>query len=207
MATHRHVAQVAQVVHWLEQARASQGRYRPPLSVGRDGIFVPLQQKLWQEGATATVAGLDRRGKRLGTVSLGHMPEAGQGTLTAQLPALLKAILSQVDSDGLRLVSVTDDGYHPSNYYQSVLQKMPDPRRPWRVLEWRRMIDYDHACQYVPQLAEVIFGPGTESQHWAKRMREQWKTRAEGLTRVLQSAAAVRHKRGLWGQAQVYAQA
>ena len=109
-AQHRHVSQVEQGVHWLDQARVSKGRDRPTLSVGRDGIFVPLQHKVWQEGATATVSVLDRRGKRLGTVYLGQMPESGQGTLTAQLTALLKAILSQVDSDGLRLVYVTDAG-------------------------------------------------------------------------------------------------
>lgn len=207
MAQHRHVSQVEQVVHWLAQARASKGRYRPTLSVGRDGIFVPLQQKGWQEGATATVSVLDRRGKRLGTVSLGHMPEAGQATLTAQLTALLKGILSQVDSDELRLVYVTDDGYHPSEYYHHVLQQMPDPRRPWRVLEWRRIIDYYHACQYVQQLADAIFGSGTESQQWSRRMREQLNTRLHGVTRVLQSAVALRHKRGLAGQAKDYEQA
>ena len=81
---------------------------------------------------------------------------------------------------------------------------MPDPRRPWRSLEWIRIIDYYHACQYVQQLADVIFGSGTESQCWAKRMREQLKTRANGVARVLQSAAALRYKRGLWGQAKVY---
>jgi len=53
-------------------------------------------------------------------------------------------------------------GYHPSDY-----------RRPWCDLEWIRMIDYDHACQYVQRLADVIFGPGPGSQRWAKRMREQ----------------------------------
>ena len=110
MAPHRHLAQVEHVVHWLEQARASKGRYRPTLAVGRDGIVVPLQHTIWQEGTTATVSVLDRRGKRGGTVYLGHRPEAGQGTLTTPLTALLKAILSQVDSDGLRLVSGTDDG-------------------------------------------------------------------------------------------------
>jgi hypothetical protein len=104
MAQHRHVSQVEQVVHWLDQARVSKGRYRPTLSVGRDGIFVPLPPQGGQEGATATVAVRDRRGKRLGTVYLGQMPASGQGTLTAQLTALRKAILSQVDSDGLRLV-------------------------------------------------------------------------------------------------------
>ena len=79
MAPHRRVSQVTQVVSWLEQARASKGRYRPTLAVGRDGIFVPLRHGVWQEGATATVSVLDRRGKRLGTVYLGHMPEPGSG--------------------------------------------------------------------------------------------------------------------------------
>jgi hypothetical protein len=207
MTKHRHVSQVEQVMNWLAQAHVSQGRYRPTLAVGRDGVFVPLCHKVWQEGATATVSVLDRRGKRLGTVYLGQMPEPGQGTLTTQLNALLHDLLSQVDSQGLRLVYVTDDGYHPSDYYHNVLQKMPDPRRPWRYLEWIRIIDYYHACQYVQQLADVIFGPGAESQQWAKRMRAQLKTRTHGVTRVLQSAAALRHKRGLWGQAKVYAQA
>jgi hypothetical protein len=118
------------------------------------------------------------------------MPEAGQGTLTTRVHALLKDILSQVDSQGLRLVYVTDDGYHPSAYYQSVLPKMPAPRRPWRSREWRRIIAYYHACQYGQPLAEVICGPGTESQAWAKRRREQLQTRANGGARVVQSAAA-----------------
>ena len=87
------------------------------MSGQRHGIFVPLLRGVAQEGATATVSVLDRRGKRLGTVYLGHMPESGQGTLTAQLSALLRDILSRVDSQGLCLVSVTDEGYHPSDYY------------------------------------------------------------------------------------------
>jgi hypothetical protein len=37
------------------------------------------------------------------------MPESGQGTLTDQLSSLLKAILSRVDSQSLRLVYVTDE--------------------------------------------------------------------------------------------------
>ena len=61
------------------------GHSDPP---GIDGLIGEIlfekSPKVWQEGATATVAGLDRRGKRLGTVYLGHMPESSQGTLTAQ---------------------------------------------------------------------------------------------------------------------------
>src|SRR5262249_42064866 len=42
MAPYREVAQVERVLAWIEQARASTGRFRPTLLVGRDGIFVPL---------------------------------------------------------------------------------------------------------------------------------------------------------------------
>jgi hypothetical protein len=97
MAPHRHACQGDHVVSGLEQARASPGRFRPILSVGRDGIFVPLRHGVAPEGATATISGLDRQGKRVGTVSRGHMPESGQQTLTAQLHTLLKAILSLRD--------------------------------------------------------------------------------------------------------------
>lgn len=74
------------------------------------------------------------------------MPESGQPTLTAQLTALLQDILRQVDAPGLRLVSGSADGSHPSDYDQSVLKKMIDPKRPWRHLEWIRMVDSSHAC-------------------------------------------------------------
>ena len=77
---------------------------------------MPLRHKEWKEGATATVSVLDRRGKRVGTVYLGRMPESGQTTLTTHLTALIQDILKQVDAQGLRLVYVSDDGYHPSDY-------------------------------------------------------------------------------------------
>jgi hypothetical protein len=204
MAPHREEAQVDQVVNWVEQARDSQGRFRPTLSVGRDGIFVPLRGGVAQEGATATVSVLDRRGKRVGTVYLGQMPEAGQGTITDQLSDLLKAILTQIDSQSLRLVYVSDEGHHPSTYYHQVLKKMVDPRRPWRQLEWRRIVDFYHACQYVQQLAETIFGAAAEAQNWAKAMRHVLKTKADGVARVLKSASALRRRRGLFGQVKLY---
>jgi len=79
-------------------------------------------------GATATLSVLDRRGNRVGTVYLGQRPESGQTPLSAQLTALLQDLLSPVDSPGLRLVSISDDGYHPSDYYHNTLKKMNDPK-------------------------------------------------------------------------------
>jgi hypothetical protein len=135
------------------------------------------------------------------------MPESGQGTLTDQLSSLLQAILSQVESQLLRLVYVSDEGHHPSTYYHQVLKKMVDPRRPWRRLEWIRIVDFYHTCGYIQQLADTIFGAGDEAQNWAKEMRHVLKTKADGVTRVLKSAAALRRRRGLRGQAKLYHQA
>jgi hypothetical protein len=207
MAPHREDAQVEQVLRWLEQARTSRGRFRPTLAVGRDGIFVPRRGGVAQEGATATVSVLDRRGKRVGTASLGQMPESGQATLTDQLTGLLEAILKQVDSQLLRLAYVSDEGHHPSTYYHQVLKPMLDPRRPWRRLEWIRIVDFYHACGDVQQLAEAIFGAGDEAQTWAREMRHVLKAKADGVARVLQSASALRRCRGLRGQATLYNQA
>ena len=207
MTPHRHAAQVDHVISWRHQARATRGRFQPTLAVGRDGVNVPMRHGEWKEGSTATVSVLDRRGKRLGTVYLGQMPESGQTAWTAQLTALLQDILSHVDSQNLRLVSVSDDGYHPSDYYHNILKKMHDPRRPWRHLTWIRIVDYSHACLYLKQLAETLFGPGAKGQAWAKQMRKYMKTKSDGITRVLQSAAALRRRHGLWGQSKVYEQA
>ena len=73
-----HQAQVEHLLKLLQQAHDSKGPHRPVLTVGRDGIFVPLRKDTkYREAATATVAVLDRSGRRLGTVYLGHMPEPG----------------------------------------------------------------------------------------------------------------------------------
>src|SRR5919206_4013657 len=207
MAAHRHAAQLDQVVRWLHQARASTGRWQPTLAVGRDGVNVPLRHGAWKEGATATVAVMDRRGKRVGTVYLGQMPESGQTTLTTHLTALIQDILKHVDAQSLRLVYVSDDGYHPSDYYHTGLKTIPDPKRPWCQLTWIRIVDYYHACLYIQQLAEALFGSTPQGRAWATQMRQHLKTTSDGITRVLQSAGALRRQHGLRGKAKDYEQA
>jgi hypothetical protein len=55
---------------------------------------------------------------------LGQMPKSGQGTLTAQLSTLLHDPFSRVESQGVRLIYVTDESHHPRDYYHRVLKKM-----------------------------------------------------------------------------------
>jgi hypothetical protein len=186
-----HEAQVGHLLKLLQQAHDSKGPHRPVLTVGRDGIFVPLcKDTKYREAATATVAVLDRRGRRLGTVYLGHMPEPGQKTLTQQLTDLLTAVLNGWQGPLPRLQYVTDGGHHPSEYFATVLQTMLHPRTG-KPLEWEWVVDYYHACLYVTKLAEALFGKETkEAASWAAKMRRWLKDKKGGILRVLHSAAA-----------------
>jgi hypothetical protein len=105
MGVHRQEAQAARLLGWLEQADQSSGSRKPVLAVGRDGLMLPIRgQACYREGAAATVSVYDRRGRRLGTVDLGRMPEPGQGTLSGQLTALIEAVLRSWTGPPPRLV-------------------------------------------------------------------------------------------------------
>ena len=131
VAEHLHQAQKVQLLEWLRQADGSKGRHVIVLAVGRDGIMLPIRgEKTYKEGAVATIAVYDRRGRRLGTVYLGHMPQAYQTTLSDQLTRLLTEVLREWSGSWPRLVYVTDAGYHPTEYFENVLESMEDPRIP-----------------------------------------------------------------------------
>ena len=193
----RHTAQVRQVVYWLRQAFRSRGRFEPVLAVGRDGVMVPMIARGYQEASVATIAVYDRRGKRLGTVYLGCMPEKLQRTLTKQLTELLQAILTTWKGPRPRLTYITDGGSTPEGYFREVLQEMTDPARPGQRLDWVRVLDFYHAVGYIGKLAEALFGRSTRAQQWARRMRGLLK--AGGLGIVLQSASYHRNAKKLRG--------
>ena len=190
-------AQVAYVLQLLREAQDSKGGHRPVLSVGRDGIFVTIvNETKYREAATATVSVLDRKGKRLGTIYLGRMPEAGQETLSRQLTALLRDVLVGWDGPLPRLQYVTDGGHHPSEYYGVELTKMMHPRTG-KCLEWEWVLDYYHACLYLTKMGEALFGKNTkEAASWSAKMRRWLRDKKAGINRVLHSAAA----HACWGQ-------
>jgi hypothetical protein len=191
-------AQQQRLLGWLRRAQEGRGPHRPVLAVGRDGIHVPLRQQGYREGATATLSVLDRRGKRLGTVYLGRMPEEGQATLSAQLTALVTDVLRAWDGPVPRLAYVTDGGWHPEDYFRRVLRPLADPRQPKRQLGWERILDFYHATEYLTKLATALFGEGYRAYGWARKMR-RWLKGSQGLSGVLHSAGYHRGQRRLSG--------
>ncbi len=195
-------AQQQTVLRLLALARKSRGRQRVILAVGRDGIMLPIRhEKHYKEGGVATISVYDRRGRRLGTVYLGEMPEAKQLTLTGELTAFLHAVLAGCEGPLPRLLYLTDAGYHQTAFFKEVLSQMKNPRRPGQRLEWLWIIDYYHAASYVTKLAEVLFSEEKTRNAWARRMRRLLRDTDRGVIRVLQSAAQVLREADLVGQA------
>jgi len=198
LAEHLHQAQKVQLLQWLRQADGSKGRQAIVLAVGRDGIMLPIRgEKTYKEGAVATIAVYDRRGRRLGTVYLGQMPQAYQTTLSEQLTRLLSEVLREWSGCWPRLVYVTDAGYHPTEYFENVIELMEDPRHPGRRLTWTRIVDFYHACEYLAKLAQVLFTNVRASHAWLKRMRHWLKHEWNAVFRILHSAAKHRSQRVL----------
>jgi hypothetical protein len=150
----------------------------------------------WEEASTATLTVLDRRGRRLGTVYLGRMPELGQATMTEQLQRLIEAVLLQWQGPLPRLVYVTDAGAHPQDFFYAALKWMKHPRTGER-LQWEWLVDYYHACERITKLAEGWFGAGPEASRWAQQMRHVLRDQSKGVTRVVQRALALARHRGL----------
>jgi hypothetical protein len=135
------------LLRWLSQAQQSRGRYRPVLAVGRDGILLPIRnQESYKEAGVATLSVYDRRGRRLGTVCLGEMPQPQQVTLRAELTALLQGVPAGWGGPTPRLVYLTEAGYHQTVYFEGVLTQMENRRRAGERLPGLWVVDYCHAA-------------------------------------------------------------
>lgn len=197
------------LIEWLAQARQSRGRRRVTLAVGRDGILLPMRhEEHYKEGGVATLSVYDRRGRRLGTLYLGEMPQPKQVALSADLTALLEGVMAGCEGPLPRLVYLTDAGHHQRTYFKDVLSQMEDPRRPGQRLRWQWIVDYYHAASYVTRLAKVLFSQEQTQQAWARRMRRLMRDTNRGVIRVLHSAAQFYGRRA-WTKAEAkeYAEA
>jgi hypothetical protein len=191
-------AQTERLLQWLGQAERSRGRHRPVLAVGRDGVMVPMRGHGYQEASAATVSVYDRRKKRLGTVYLGQMPESKQETMSAELTALLKAVLLKWSGPVPRLAYVTDKGQAQDDYYRRVLLRLWHPRQPQKRLAWEWVLDFFHVCGYVSKLSAALFGRSSKKgQAWFGRMRQWLRERPQGVTQLLRSATQHLNRRQL----------
>lgn len=197
----RQEVQVERLLQLLGEASASRGRHKPVLSVGRDGVSLGLQLPgcdIWEVASTATVSVLDRRGRRLGTMYLAYTPQSLQTTMSEQLTQLLQEVLQRWQGPSPRLCYVTDAGDNETSYYNQVLRRMRHPRSG-EQLTWIRVLDYYHASERLWTMAQALFGSGSASWTWARRM-QKWLKEPDGARRVLRSAAALCQREQLQGQ-------
>ena len=208
MAEHRAAAQAAKLVQALRQAAQSRGPHEPTITVGRDGVMVPLRgQQAYAEASTATVAVLDRRGRRLYTAYLGRMPEKEQGTLSQQLTSLLLLLLRLWQGALPRWQYLTDGGQAQTTYFRRVLRRMHHPLTGLPLC-WEWTIDFYHASSYLSKLGEALYGASREALAWSAKMRHWLRHKSGGIQRLLYSAAAVRARRQLSSaDAQAYGKA
>lgn len=212
VAEHLHQAQKEQLLSWLRMAEASHGRRKITLAVGRDGIMLPIRGEKsgseFKEGAVATVAVFDRRGRRLGTIYLGQMPESYQNTLSHELTHLLTETFEEWDGCWPRLAYITDAGFHPTEYFDAVLSQMQDPRHADRFLKWIRIVDFYHATEYLSKLAGVLFENSAAAHAWQRHMRELLKYESNAVFRIQHSAAKYHSDRELTNeQEEIYRKA
>ena len=201
MAQQRHDAQVEKLLELLREASASKGRHKPVLSVGRDGITLGVRYKggnLYEVATTGTVTVMDRRGKRVGTVYLAYVPEAGQGKRSKDLTRLLREVLQRWQDRLPRLCYVSDAGDSETSYYDKVLSRMKHPVTGEK-LDWIRVVDYYHASLRLWTMADLLFGKGQRSASWARKM-QKWLLKPGGVNRVLHSAAAFQKMYELKGE-------
>ena len=204
-------ARVDRLVELLHEAQQSRGTHRPTLACGRDGVMVPIRGVSYREAATGTVSIHDRRGKRLGTVYLGQMPEPGQHRLTQQLTAVLTSALAAWQALGgacPRLQYLSDGGHHPQEFFRRVLCRLADPWRPGQYLSWRWTLDYYHACTHLWAMAESLWGESPVAWSWYRRMRHWLRDRRNGVANVLRSATQQENRRTMTrGRRQEYGKA
>jgi hypothetical protein len=191
-------AAVEQLLDWFATAQKSLGKQEILFQVGRDGVFVPTRP-CWEEASCGTLAVFDRQGERLGTIYMGQMPEAHQTTMTSRLTKVITAVLKRLDTFVPKLRYITDAGSHAQAFYHDVLKDMKHPTTD-EPLKWTWGVDFYHACEYVSDLANTLFGAGTaEANNWARVQRHILRDEAGGVSRVIRGAAQQKRRHGLQG--------
>ena len=73
-----------------------------------------------------------------------------------------------------------------------MLSQLEHPRHKGCLLNWVRIVDYYHACEYLAKLAHVLFEEPPQIHAWLNRMRKRLKHEPNAVFRILHSAAYYR---------------
>ena len=205
---HRQAVQGEALQAWLEEAEQTAGPRPVVVAAGRDGVMIPMRcrgGKVYEEAGCATVSVYGRDGKRRGTVYLGQMPQSGQAELTAQMNGVLDGLL---------------ESWEARCRGWNISPMRARTRRTTFTRCWRRGVTRAAAnlcagggrwITTMPASTSATWGSalgaGQAAWAWAAKQRRVLRDQPNGAARVLQSAQALRRRRGLKRSAQAFATA
>jgi hypothetical protein len=156
-----YVQNVADWVGGIASAKEEAWEYTTPLldaavatvAISLDGAMLPMQADGWREAMVGSVSLYAPDGERLHTIYLGEAPEYGKATFTQRMAGEIARLKTR----------------YPDALYLGIADGAPSN---WSFLEQhteRQLLDYFHAAEYLPHLAQAAY-PGQTDQP----KREQW---------------------------------
>jgi len=168
------------------------------VTVSRDGTSVNIRNEGWRQaqvGAIACYGPLVKveddeekeRRERLRTVYVGQMPEEDTPSFNAKLDREVGHVLKELPTD-CQIVCLADGALGIWNYFKT---------HPL-LKEAVHINDFHHAADHLSDIANALFGEGTEkAETWFKKYRSILKKKAGGAVRVNRSIRYYRRIEGI----------
>lgn len=187
-----YVQNVADWVGSLAEAKEEVWEYAiPPLegavatvAISLDGAMLPMQADGWREAMVGSLSLYAPDGERLHTIYVGEAPEYGKATFTQRMEREIARVKAR----------------YPEALYLGIADGAPNN---WVFLEAhteRQVLDYFHAAEYLPHLAQAAYPGNTDTpkrEHWLYERRHQLKHEPGAVEALIAEAERLTRKTSL----------
>ncbi len=144
------------------------------LAISLDSTSVHIRQKGWKHATAATVSVYDTDGKRLDTIYVGRMPEAGKRKIKRLLEKEAQA--KKAKQNFQHIVCIADGARDLWLYFQK--------KYPGTI----HVADFFHVCEHLSKLSGLIFSDHTKARVWYKKYRKILKSDPKGADKAIRAA-------------------
>ena len=122
------------------------------VAIGLDGASVFFADEGWRQAMAGTIAFFDAAGERLHTRYIGAAPEHGKATFFERMDAEIHRVKQKYRR--ARYIGISDGA---SDFL------------PWlKTHTTTQVLDFWHLCEYINEVAKVIFDNQSESETWVE---------------------------------------